>query len=59
MEELPAVMEVGMAVIATVGGGRGITVSVALAELFPPEPMATAVYVVVAAGLTLWLPPLG
>lgn len=59
MEELPVLIEVGLAVIVTVGRRVGITVSVALAEFVPPGPVATAVYVVVAAGFTLWLPPLG
>lgn len=59
IEELPAVIAVGVAAMVTVGGRVGITVSVALAEFVPPGPVATAVYVVVAAGLTLWLPPPG
>lgn len=59
MDELPAVTEVGLAVMLTVGAGFGVTVTVAAAEVFPPGPVATAVYVVVAAGLTDGVPPVG
>ena len=41
--ELPAAMEVGLAVIVTVVTGLEATVTVALAEAVPPEPEATAV----------------
>jgi len=57
--EFPAVIEAGLAEMLTVGGGFGVTVTVTLAEAFPPVPVATAVYVVVAAGLTDCVPPLG
>jgi hypothetical protein len=43
MEELPETTEVGLAVILTVGGGFGVTVTVAVAEDFPPGPVAVAV----------------
>jgi hypothetical protein len=58
MEELPDVMEIGLARIFTVGAGLGVTVTVAVAEVFPPVPVAVAVYVVVVVGLTGWVPPL-
>jgi hypothetical protein len=57
MDELPAVIDVGLAVIVTVGAGLGVTVTVAVAEVFPPAPVAVAVYVVVALGVTLCVPP--
>jgi hypothetical protein len=59
VDELPAEIEVGFAMMLTVGVPAGRTVTVALAEAFPPVPIATAVYVVVAAGLTLCVPPVG
>jgi hypothetical protein len=43
VDELPAVIEAGLAVMFTVGGGFGVTVTVAVAEAFPPAPVATAV----------------
>jgi len=58
-EEAPAVIEPGVAVIVTVAAGTGTTVTVAVAVIFPVELVAVAVYVVVAAGVTAWLPPLG
>jgi hypothetical protein len=42
VEELPKVIEVGFAAILTVGAGL-VTVTVALAEVFPPAPVAVAV----------------
>ena len=42
----------------TVGAGFGVTVTVVAAEGLPPAPVATAVYVVLPAGLTAWVPPL-
>jgi hypothetical protein len=42
VEELPAVIEVGLAAILTVGGGL-VSVTVAVAEAFPPVPAAVAV----------------
>jgi hypothetical protein len=59
VDELPAVIELGLAVMVTVGAGFGVTVTVVLAETVPPAPVATAVYIVVAAGLTACVPPLG
>lgn len=58
-DELPTVMDVGFAVMLTVGGAVAVTVSVALAEVVPPRPVAPAVYVVVEVGWTDWVPPLG
>jgi hypothetical protein len=43
MEELPETTEVGLAVILTVGGGFGVTVTVVPADIFPPAPVAVAV----------------
>lgn len=60
IDELPAVIEVGFAEILTVGAGGGgawVTVTVAVADALVPPPVATAVYVVVAAGLTDSVPP--
>lgn len=59
MDELPAVTEVGSAVMLTVGAGFAATVTVAVAVTVPPVPVAVAVYVVVAAGLTDGVPPDG
>jgi hypothetical protein len=46
VEEPPAVIEVGLAVIDTVGipgGVAGVTVTIATADAFPPAPVAVAV----------------
>jgi hypothetical protein len=43
VEELPEVMDVGLALIFTVGAGELATVIVAVAVLFPPDPVAVAV----------------
>lgn len=43
VEVLPGAIEAGVAAIATVGGGLGVTVTVALAEAFRPYPAAVAV----------------
>jgi hypothetical protein len=43
MDELPEVMEAGLAVILTVGVGIGTTVTVVVADIFPPAPVAVAV----------------
>ena len=58
-EELPTDIELGFAVIETVVVTAAFTVTVAVAVIFPVELVAVAVYVVVAAGVTVWLPPLG
>lgn len=42
-EELPAVMEAGLAVMVTVAAGFGFTVMVVVCVLFPPGPVAVAV----------------
>jgi hypothetical protein len=41
--EPPELIEVGLAVMLTVGGGFEVTVTVTLAEVFPPSPFAVAV----------------
>jgi len=61
IEELPAVTEAGLAVIVTVGAlepdpeDETVTVDAAVAD--PPGPVALAVYVVVADGVTVCVPP--
>ena len=57
VEELPVTIEVGFAVMVTVGGGPVFTVTVTVAVIDPPLPVAVAVYVVVAVGLTDVVPP--
>jgi hypothetical protein len=42
-EELPASIDAGLAVMATVGAGFGFTVIVVVCEVFPPGPVAVAV----------------
>jgi hypothetical protein len=41
--ELPGAIEVGLAVMLTVGGGFEVTVTVTFAEALPPVPFAVAV----------------
>ncbi len=55
VEELPAVMVLGLALMLTVGDGApgGVTVTTVVAVVLPPAPVALAVYAVVAAGLTV------
>jgi hypothetical protein len=48
VDEFPETIEVGLAVMLTVGaaggpGGVTVTVAVAVAEVFPPAPVAVAV----------------
>ena len=43
MDELPDVIEAGLAVIVTVGVGFGVTVTVVVAEVFALDPVAVAV----------------
>jgi hypothetical protein len=43
VDELPAAIEVGFAVMVTVGAGSAVTVTVAAPEAFPPVPLALAV----------------
>ena len=57
VEELPAVIDIGLARIFTVGVMAAATVTVDEAVLAPPGPVAVAVYVVVVVGLTAWVPP--
>lgn len=52
VEGWPAVTEVGLADICTVGAGLAVTVTVAVALTVDPPPLAVAVYVVVAHGVT-------
>jgi hypothetical protein len=54
VDDPPGAIELGLAVIVTVGDGLTAppTVTVVVAEVFPPAPVAVAVYVVVAVGLT-------
>jgi hypothetical protein len=59
VDEPPETIEAGFAVMLTVGAGFGVTVRVVVAVTFPPAPVAVAVYVVVAAGLTACIPPVG
>jgi hypothetical protein len=57
VEELPGTIDAGLALMVTVGCGFGVTVTVAEALVVPPGPVAIAVYVVVAAGITTCAPP--
>jgi predicted tellurium resistance membrane protein TerC len=59
VDTFPEIIEVGFAVMLTVGMGFGVTVTVTFAEVLPPTPVAAAVYVAVVAGLTSCSPPLG
>ena len=43
VDELPDIIDPGLAVIFTVGLGFGVTVTVVTAEVFPPIPEAIAV----------------
>jgi hypothetical protein len=43
VDEFPAITDVGLAVILTVGAGFAVTVRVEVAEVFPPGPVAVAV----------------
>jgi hypothetical protein len=43
VDEFPEITDVGLAVILTVGAGFAVTVTVELAEAFPPGPVAVAV----------------
>ena len=52
VDEFPEEIDVGLATMLTVGAGFGTTVTVVFDEVFPPGPVAVAVYVVVAVGLT-------
>jgi hypothetical protein len=62
VDELPALIEVGLAtrVAVAAGGGGGVaaaTVTIAVAVALPPVPDAVAVYVVVAEGVIDFVPP--
>jgi hypothetical protein len=52
-------MDVGLALMPTVAAVAAVTVTVVGAETLPPDPVAVAVYVVVAVGFTAWVPPVG
>lgn len=43
VDELPGVIEVGLAAMVTVGSGLGVTVTVVVAWILPPSPVAVAV----------------
>jgi hypothetical protein len=43
VDELPELMDVGVAAMLTVGAAGATTVTVAVAEVFPPAPAAVAV----------------
>jgi hypothetical protein len=43
VDELPDVIEVGLAVMLTVAAGGAVTVTVAVAVALPPAPVAVAV----------------
>jgi len=51
------VIDSGLAVIATLGAGFDVTVTVNFADSEPPGPDAVTVKVVVVTGLTAYLPP--
>jgi hypothetical protein len=55
VDEVPAMTTAGFAPMLTVGAGY--TVTVVLDETVPPNPVAVAVYVVVAVGVTDCAPP--
>jgi hypothetical protein len=57
MDELPGVMDIGLARIFTVGAVAAATMMVDEAVVVPPGPEALAVYVVVVVGVTGWDPP--
>jgi hypothetical protein len=59
VDDPPGAIEPGLAAIVTVGAGvvDDPIVTVVVAEVFPPAPVAVAVYVVVAVGLTDCVPP--
>jgi hypothetical protein len=54
VDEFPETIEVGFATMVTVAAGveTAVTVTVAVAEMLPPAPVAAAVYVVVEVGMT-------
>jgi len=43
VDELPLVIDVGLAEMVTEGAVTGVTVTIAVAEVFPPGPVAVAV----------------
>jgi hypothetical protein len=57
VDELPGVMDIGLATIFTVGALAAATVIVEVAVVVPPGPVAVAVYVVVVFGFTGTVPP--
>jgi hypothetical protein len=59
VDEVPAVIVAGLALIVTVGGVMlPPTETTTWAVAVPPAPVAVAVYVVVAPGVTDCVPPL-
>jgi hypothetical protein len=57
VDEEPAVIDIGLATIFTVGAVAAATFIVKVAVVVPPGPVAVAVYVVVVVGLTGRAPP--
>ena len=43
MDEPPGAIDAGLAVMVTVGAGFGVTVTIEVAEVFPPAPVAETV----------------
>jgi hypothetical protein len=43
VDEFPEMTDAGFAMMLTVGAGLDVTVTVAVAEVFPPDPVAAAV----------------
>jgi hypothetical protein len=56
-DELPSVMDFGLATMVTVGVGGCMTVTATDAVAVPPAPVAVTVYVAVLVGLTVSVPP--
>jgi hypothetical protein len=57
VEKPPGAINAGVAEMLTVGAPTAATVTVVPAEALPPAPVADAVYVVVAEGVTVCVPP--
>jgi predicted membrane-bound spermidine synthase len=59
VDDPPGLIDVGLAAMVIVGEGvvEDPKVTVVDAEVFPPAPIAVAVYVVVVVGLTDCVPP--
>jgi hypothetical protein len=59
LADCPAVIEVGIAAMDTVGAGCGVTVTVVLSLALPSSPLHERVYVVVVVGVMAVLPLIG